>query len=156
MGSERRRDTRHEKRIAVILRIEDTTYEGTTRNLSMGGAFVEVGLNIPAMKNPGVEIAFFLQTKNDAQPMICKGRICWMEGILPNGTGLGIQFQDLSEEQMALLESFLTNANGNGEVDSTTDFHRSAIENTLVRWVENGLLSTEEADKYRARICDDS
>lgn len=154
MGSERRRDARHEKRIAVILRVEDTTYEGTTRNLSMGGAFVEVGLNIPTMKNPSVEIAFFLQTTNDAQPMSCKGRICWLEGILPNGTGLGIQFQDLSEEQIALLEGFL--ANPNGEMDSTMEFHRSAIDNTLARWVENGLLSTEEAEKYRARIFDDS
>ncbi len=154
MGSERRRDARHAKRIAVILKVEDTTYEGTTRNLSMGGAFVEVGLNLPAIKDPSVEIAFFLQTQNNPQPMVCEGRICWLEGILPNGTGLGIQFQDLSEEQIALLEDFLTNANG--DVDSTTAFHRSAIENTLARWVENGLLSTEEAEKYRSRICDDS
>lgn len=153
MGAERRREHRHEKRIEVLLTVEDIGYAGTTRNLSLGGAFVEVDLNIPTIRDPNVEITFFLPDEDGVCPMSCAGRICWLEGVLPNGTGFGIQFQDLTQKQIDTLETFFTNTEETEE--PTTSAQRAAIESSLSRWVENGLLSQEDAEAYRKRRLED-
>ena len=149
MGAERRRDQRHEKRIEVLLTVEGTGYAGATRNLSLGGAFVEVALSIPTIRDPSVEITFFLPDEDGVCPMSCTGRICWLEGVLPNGTGFGLQLQEPTHKQTHTLETFF--ANTQGAEEPTRSAQRAAIESSLSRWVENGLLTPEDAEAYRKR-----
>jgi hypothetical protein len=150
MASERRRGTRHRRRLEVLLIVDGEAYQGTTRNISRGGAFVEVNLNIPVIVEPLVELRFFVPGPEGVAPVACKGRICWLEGVLPNGTGFGVQFEGLSQEQAAGLESYFTlDAQ---QAPALCRQHSELIGDALNRWVENGLVPRQCAETYRARV----
>jgi hypothetical protein len=150
MSLNRRREQRHKKRLDVLLMVDGEAYEGQTRNLSRGGAFIEVNLQIPVIVEPIVELRFFIPTPAGIVPVACKGRICWLEGVLPNGTGFGIEFEDLDEMQVASLESYFTL--DEKVAPAVWDSNKHAIGQALDRWVENGLLSKEGAERYRTRM----
>ncbi len=150
MDQNRRRETRHAKGLTVILGVDGEAYEGKTRNLSRGGAFIEVDLQIPVIVNPYVNLNFFVPTHLEIVPIACRGRICWLEGVLPNGTGFGIEFEGLNEEQISSLEMFFTLEDRTGP--NVFSAHKQTIETALERWVKNGLLTRETATRYRERL----
>ncbi len=150
MSFNRRIETRHPKKLEVVLSVDGDDYEGTTRNLSRGGAFIEVGLYIPIVVEPVVELRFFIPTPAGVVPVACRGRICWIEGVLPNGTGFGVSFEGLNDQQVASLEAFFTL--DDRVAPAVLDSNKQAIGETLDRWVANGLLSREGAERYRMRM----
>ena len=147
---QRRKMERHERRLDVLLMLDGEAYQGTTRNLSCAGAFVEVELNIPVIVEPEVGLHFFVPRENGILPVACRGKICWLEGVLPNSTGFGIQFDDLTAKQVSCLRSFFTI--DVAEIPSVCRKHRYMVGEALDRWVENGLISKEGAMDYRERF----
>lgn len=147
---QRRKTERYPRRLEVLLMLDDEAYQGTTRNLSCAGAFVEVGLNIPFVVEPTVGLRFFVPTEQGVCPMTTRGRICWLEGVLPNSTGFGIQFDDLTTEQVSTLHSYFTM--DAATIPASCEKYRHLIGEVLDRWVEKGLVPREGAERYRARF----
>ena len=152
MSVSRRKTERFDKRLDVLLMIDGEAFQGQTRNLSCAGAFVEVDLNFRFIKDTAIGLHFFVPKDDTVVPVQCRGTICWVEGVLPNGTGFGIQFEELTEEEQAALRSFFDVDQKDG-----TDLgqkHRVLMGQALERWVEKGLVSKTGAERYRASVID--
>ena len=105
MNEEKRQTTRHPLRTKMDYRAQsggDFLYEYTT-NISKGGIFIETHEPLPE----GTVVEMKFQPPDTEQPIEVSGKVVWInpwrEGEENHNPGMGIQFEDLSEEGRELL-----------------------------------------------------
>jgi uncharacterized protein (TIGR02266 family) len=88
---------------AIDLHSQSNFYTGFTENISNGGIFIATTQKIPI--DTEVDIAFTLPTGFEIRG---RGRVRWSREETPHTSGgVGVQFDDLSREAKAAIESFL-------------------------------------------------
>jgi Tfp pilus assembly protein PilZ len=95
---EMRQAPRYNCLVAVDYNINDWTYQNFVRNISLGGAFIETGEDIPL----GQRILMVLTHPEDKSECTVAGKV-----VRKEPTGIGIKFEELNDQQRALVESIL-------------------------------------------------
>lgn len=101
--SERRAHARQTLHLEAVERSEAGLYFQRTRNLSMGGAFLEGTLPHP----PGTRVSLELQLPGDTRPLELDGEVV----PSPDGSlGMGVRFVGLTAVQRLRLTEILQGA----------------------------------------------
>ncbi|MEZ4704803.1 MAG: PilZ domain-containing protein [Bdellovibrionota bacterium] len=104
----RKRGTRTPVKIDVNLKSLGPYYLSKLSNLSKGGAFIQHPK--PAAVGSQLEISFALPDQQD--PITLKARVAWTYiqpgKAEPNGTGMGVQFLEVSQEQEQKIQEYIS------------------------------------------------
>ena len=99
----RRTDPRYTRRLEVEVLVGEDRHVATTRNISLGGVFVETTTPLPLQTR--LQIRFRIPTQ--AEPIEVGGEVRWVE---PGGgeqlPGMGIRFQGLRAREVWALNRF--------------------------------------------------
>jgi uncharacterized protein (TIGR02266 family) len=98
----RRSDRRYDRRLEIDITHEGQTFSTFTRNISLGGVFVDHDRALPFGSR--VSLKFRVPTQNDA--IIVDGQVRWVE--MEEGTvkGIGIRFEGLRARDVWALNKF--------------------------------------------------
>lgn len=106
MDQKQRVHARFDVRLKVRFQYEGKDIEGESRNLSIGGMFVETTVPIPY--GTPLKVSFQIPTHN--QEITTNSSVCWVER---NGTvviGLGLKFGALRAIEVWALNQFFAQA----------------------------------------------
>jgi type IV pilus assembly protein PilZ len=99
----RRTDPRYSRRLEVEVLVGEDRHVATTRNISLGGVFVETTAPLPLQTR--LQIRFRIPTQSE--PIEVGGEVRWVE---PAGEeqlpGMGIRFQGLRAREVWALNRF--------------------------------------------------
>jgi type IV pilus assembly protein PilZ len=99
----RRTDPRYARRLEVEVLVGEDRQVATTRNISLGGVFVETTAPLPLQTR--LQIRFRIPTQSE--PIEVGGEVRWVE---PGGgeqpPGMGIRFQGLRAREVWALNRF--------------------------------------------------
>jgi len=93
---------RFEIQIPVTVEHEGRALSGTTRNLSLGGMFMDVVERPPL----GAAVVLRFTVPRLTDPIITAARVRWVDGE----TGLGVQFDGLRAREVWALQQLFTTA----------------------------------------------
>jgi uncharacterized protein (TIGR02266 family) len=107
-GAQQRQNERFALRLpaVVVVVARDLEFAATTRNLSLGGVFLETDQELAF--NTAIEVR--LSPPGIAQPLAIKGRVRWVEKSDTGATGLGVQFDGLPPRDVYTLNKVLRDA----------------------------------------------
>ncbi|HKE16595.1 MAG TPA: PilZ domain-containing protein [Kofleriaceae bacterium] len=105
MTDNRRSATRHEVAIAVTALVRgrsiesslEQRFDGTIRNLSLGGAFVHIGRRLAI----GTPVSLRFEIPTHARPIEASAVVRWT-----SGEGVGVQFEGLRAAEVFALGKF--------------------------------------------------
>ena len=106
-AAELRKFKRFECAQEIIFHVDDLIYRGIIRDVSMGGIFIETGVQIAA----GKEIMLTLEDPESMKPDFLSGRV-----VRSNDIGVGVEFNELRIDQKNLVKSLIHDANLTEEV----------------------------------------
>jgi uncharacterized protein (TIGR02266 family) len=98
----RRSDRRYDRRVAIDFSHEGTAYAGHTRNISLGGVFIETEQTLPF--GARVLLKFKVPTQNEAIEV--EGQVRWLEMDEGRLRGLGVRFEGLRARDVWALNKF--------------------------------------------------
>jgi uncharacterized protein (TIGR02266 family) len=99
----RRTDPRYERRVEVEIVAAGKNYRVTTRNLSLGGMFVDIDEPLPEQTT--IQVRFKVPTQPEMVDVA--GEIRWVERGAPGKpSGMGIRFQGLRARDVWALNRF--------------------------------------------------
>lgn len=100
----RRTDPRYERRLAIEMLLEGRRQPATTRNISLGGMYVEADAPLPM--GTTVQVRFHVPTQ--AEPIEVTGDIRWVDpsSSPATPTGMGIRFHGLRARDVWALNRF--------------------------------------------------
>jgi uncharacterized protein (TIGR02266 family) len=98
----RRSDRRYERRVAIDVVYEGTTFSSHTRNISLGGVFIESEGGLPF--GARVSLRFRIPTQSD--PVAVEGHVRWLEAEDGQVRGIGIRFDGLRARDVWALNKF--------------------------------------------------
>jgi len=109
-GEHDRAHPRFDYTVAADVRVGQEVLPARTRNLSEGGAGLEVGA--PLDNGTEVWLSFFMlvdEIEEEGQdPFTVQGRIAWRADVLPGKTwSIGVKFHDLGGDEARELKTFL-------------------------------------------------
>jgi uncharacterized protein (TIGR02266 family) len=107
MDQKQRIHARFDVRLKVRFQFEDKDQEGYSRNLSIGGMFVETALPIPYGTN--FKVSFQIPTHN--QEITTNSNVCWVERNGTTVVGIGLKFGALRAIEVWALNQFFAQAN---------------------------------------------
>lgn len=104
----RRSEQRFERRVAIDVSYEGTSFVGHTRNLSLSGVFIETDQQLPF----GARISIAFKVPTQAEPVEVEGQVRWIEleektGVGPRRPrGLGVRFEGLRARDVWALNKW--------------------------------------------------
>jgi uncharacterized protein (TIGR02266 family) len=98
----RRSDRRYERRLEIDITHEGQVTSSFTRNVSLGGVFVEADRALPF--GARVSLKFRLPTQTDVT--IVEGQVRWVEMEEGQVKGIGIRFEGLRARDVWALNKF--------------------------------------------------
>lgn len=100
----RRSDRRYDRRVAIEIAPKDDSppFASHTRNISLGGVFVESDRTIPF--GARVTVKFRVPTQSD--PIVADGQVRWVEMEEGQVRGIGIRFDGLRARDVWALNKF--------------------------------------------------
>jgi uncharacterized protein (TIGR02266 family) len=99
----RRTDPRYDRRLEVEIAASGESHIGLSRNISLGGMFVE----LPAMLPLGSAIQVRFSVPTQSEPIEVTGEVRWVErAAAGQGFGLGIRFHGLRARDVWALNRF--------------------------------------------------
>jgi uncharacterized protein (TIGR02266 family) len=99
----RRTDPRYARRLDVEIVSGDEKRTATTRNISLGGVYVETSQPFPLQTR--LQIRFTIPTH--PEPIEVRGEVRWVEpGDVDQPCGMGIRFQGLRAREVWALNRF--------------------------------------------------
>lgn len=100
----RRTDPRYDRRLDVQIVVGEMVHTAITKNVSLGGIFVESAQSLPLQTS--VQIKFHVPTQVEAIDVT--GEVRWVEKpLLPDQpVGIGIRFQGLRARDVWALNRF--------------------------------------------------
>ena len=98
----RRSDRRYERRVPIGFAHEGTSFRGETRNISLGGVFIDTEQTLPF--GARVTLTFSVPTQNE--PIEVEGQVRWLEMEDGRLRGLGVRFEGLRARDVWALNKF--------------------------------------------------
>jgi uncharacterized protein (TIGR02266 family) len=100
----RRTQQRYAIRLPVSLTYEGQEYGGQTRNMSIGGLFVETATKLPF----GATIHLRFEIPTLKETIEVDGEIRWVETVEGVSKGIGVQFRGLRAKHVWALNKFFS------------------------------------------------
>jgi uncharacterized protein (TIGR02266 family) len=107
MDQKQRVHARFDVRLKARFQFEGKEQEGDSRNLSIGGMFIETTIPIPYGTN--LKVSFQIPTHN--QEITTNSTVCWIERDGTTVVGLGLKFGALRAIEVWALNQFFAQAN---------------------------------------------
>jgi uncharacterized protein (TIGR02266 family) len=98
----RRSDRRYERRVAIDIIHEASSFSSHTRNISLGGVFVDAEIVLPF--GARVQLKFRVPTQTDLIEV--DGQVRWVEMEEGHVRGIGIRFEGLRARDVWALNKF--------------------------------------------------
>jgi uncharacterized protein (TIGR02266 family) len=98
----RRSDRRYERRIAIDVVHEGTSFSAQTRNISLGGVFIETETQLPF----GAKVSLKFRIPTQTEPVEVDGQVRWLEMEDGHARGIGIRFDGLRARDVWALNKF--------------------------------------------------
>jgi uncharacterized protein (TIGR02266 family) len=99
----RRTDPRYTRRLEVELIVGDSKRTAFTRNISLGGVFIETTDLMPL----STKLLIRFQVPTQPEPIEVGGEVRWLENGMPNqSSGMGIRFQGMRAREVWALNRF--------------------------------------------------
>ena len=98
----RRSDRRYERSVAIDFKHESTTYTARTRNISLGGVFIETEQALPF----GARVTLKFPVPTQVEPIEVEGQVRWLEMEDGRLRGLGVRFEGLRARDVWALNKF--------------------------------------------------
>ncbi len=98
----RRSDRRYERRVAIDIVHDGHTLSAFTRNISLGGVFVDCDVALPF----GARIQLSFRIPTQSEPVAVEGQVRWLEMEEGHMRGIGIRFEGLRARDVWALNKF--------------------------------------------------
>ena len=98
----RRSDRRYERRVPIDFTYESTSYASHTRNISLGGVFIETEQTLPF----GARVGLKFRVPTQAEPIEVEGQVRWLEMEEGRLRGIGVRFEGLRARDVWALNKF--------------------------------------------------
>jgi uncharacterized protein (TIGR02266 family) len=98
----RRSDRRYDRRLPIEYQHEGTVYSAHTRNISLGGVFIDTDKILPF----GARITMRFSVPTQAEPVEVTGQVRWLESEEQRPRGLGVRFEGLRARDVWALNKF--------------------------------------------------
>jgi uncharacterized protein (TIGR02266 family) len=98
----RRSDRRYDRRVAIDFSYEGTAYSGHTRNISLGGVFIETEQTLPF----GAKLLLKFKVPTQTEAIEVEGQVRWLEMDEGRLRGLGVRFEGLRARDVWALNKF--------------------------------------------------
>jgi uncharacterized protein (TIGR02266 family) len=98
----RRSDRRYERRVAIDLVHNGATIATHTRNISLGGIFIEADAALPF----GAKVSLKFRVPTQSEAIEVEGQVRWLEMEEGQVRGIGIRFDGLRARDVWALNKF--------------------------------------------------
>lgn len=98
----RRSDRRYERRVPIDFSHEGTGYAAHTRNISLGGVFIDTEQTLPF----GAKVTMKFKVPTQSEPIEVEGQVRWLEMEDGRLRGLGVRFEGLRARDVWALNKF--------------------------------------------------
>jgi len=98
----RRSDRRYERRVAIDFTHEGSSFSSYTRNISLGGVFIETDQMLPF----GAHVALKFKVPTQAETIEVDGQVRWLEMDEGRLRGLGVRFEGLRARDVWALNKY--------------------------------------------------
>lgn len=98
----RRSDRRYERRVAISIAHDGESFSAYTRNISLGGVFVESDRSLPF----GARVSLDFRIPTQGEAVLVDGQVRWLEMEEGHVRGIGIRFEGLRARDVWALNKF--------------------------------------------------
>lgn len=98
----RRSDRRYERRVQIDFSHEGASFGGYTRNISLGGVFIETEQTLPF----GARLTMKFKVPTQTEPIEVDGQVRWLEMDDGRLRGLGVRFEGLRARDVWALNKW--------------------------------------------------
>jgi uncharacterized protein (TIGR02266 family) len=98
----RRSDRRYERRVSIDILYEGNSFDGQTRNISLGGVFIDTEHTLPF----GARIKLRFKVPTQVEPVEVEGQVRWLELEEGRLRGIGVRFEGLRARDVWALNKF--------------------------------------------------
>jgi uncharacterized protein (TIGR02266 family) len=102
LAEHRRSDRRYERRVPIDFIHEGTPYSSHTRNISLGGVFIETEQTLPF----GARLGLKFRVPTQAEIVEVDGQVRWLEMEEGRLRGIGVRFEGLRARDVWALNKF--------------------------------------------------
>jgi uncharacterized protein (TIGR02266 family) len=98
----RRSDRRYERRVAIDFAHDGVPRSAFTRNLSLGGVFIETETALPF----GAKVSLRFRVPTQSEPIEAAGQVRWLETEEGHVRGIGIRWEGLRARDVWALNKY--------------------------------------------------
>ena len=98
----RRSDRRYDRRVPIDFAHEGSSFSAHTRNISLGGVFIETDHTLPF----GAKISLRFKVPTQTEMIEVEGQVRWLEMDEGRLRGLGVRFEGLRARDVWALNKF--------------------------------------------------
>jgi uncharacterized protein (TIGR02266 family) len=98
----RRSDRRYDRRVPIDFSHEGSSFTAHTRNISLGGVFIETEQTLPF----GAKVSLKFKVPTQAEAIEVDGQVRWLEMDEGRLRGLGVRFEGLRARDVWALNKF--------------------------------------------------
>ena len=98
----RRSDRRYDRRVPIDFSHEGSSFSGHTRNISLGGVFIECDRSLPF----GAKVQMKFRVPTQTELTVVDGQVRWVEMEEGQVKGIGIRFEGLRARDVWALNKF--------------------------------------------------
>ncbi len=98
----RRSDRRYDRRVAIDFSHEGSSFSGHTRNISLGGVFIETEQTLPF----GARLGLKFRVPTQSEVIEVEGQVRWLEMEEGRLRGIGVRFEGLRARDVWALNKF--------------------------------------------------
>jgi uncharacterized protein (TIGR02266 family) len=98
----RRSDRRYDRRVPIEFNHEGSAFAAHTRNISLGGVFIETDQTLPF----GAKVSLKFRVPTQAEAIEVEGQVRWLEMDEGRLRGLGVRFEGLRARDVWALNKF--------------------------------------------------
>lgn len=98
----RRADRRYERRVAIDVTHDTASFSGLTRNISLGGVFIDTDRALPF----GAKVTLKFRIPTQSEPVEVDGQVRWVEMDEGQVRGIGVRFEGLRARDVWALNKY--------------------------------------------------
>jgi uncharacterized protein (TIGR02266 family) len=102
LAEHRRSDRRYERRVPIDFTHEGASFSSHTRNISLGGVFIETDQTFPF----GARLGLKFRVPTQAESIEVEGQVRWLEMEEGRLRGIGVRFEGLRARDVWALNKF--------------------------------------------------
>ena len=98
----RRSDRRYDRRVPIDFAHEGSSFSAHTRNISLGGVFIETDQTLPF----GAKVSLKFKVPTQSEAIEVDGQVRWLEMDEGRLRGIGVRFEGLRARDVWALNKF--------------------------------------------------